>query len=103
MAFTSLFVSGIIGQENNPPERKKETGIIWSYINAIVTVSVIKKAGSFRNVLFLKINQSGVCLPSLKKEPAGHSLSCQILGCAGNKKNLIGLFRRLETKKSLKI
>ena len=43
------------------------------------------------------IHQSGVCLPSLKKRPEP-SLSCRFLEYAGNWRNLIGWFRRLETK-----
>ena len=39
--------------------------------------------------------QSGVCLPSFKKR-MGPSLSCRFLGYAGNQRNLIGWFRRLE-------
>ena len=63
---------------------------------------ILKLKSSFfrKNVTNKKIGPIhlyGVCLPSLKKR-LGPSLSCRFLEYGENWKNLIGWFRRLETK-----
>ena len=45
----------------------------------------------------IQYTKSGVCLPSLKKR-LGPSLSCRFQEYTGERRNLIGWFRRLETK-----